>query len=72
MSRYILADPRCIWREGVKQPVDAKIYRSLFDVRREAPSDEVRCPYTRNPKPENLNYKPETRKPTPQTSTPKL
>ena len=36
-----MADPRCIWREGVRQPLDANIYRALFDVRREAPADEV-------------------------------
>jgi len=30
----------------VGQPVNANIYRALFDVRREAPAEEVRFKYT--------------------------
>eukprot|EP00290_Baffinella_frigidus_P039182 CAMPEP_0180322324 /NCGR_PEP_ID=MMETSP0988-20121125/36653_1 /TAXON_ID=697907 /ORGANISM="non described non described, Strain CCMP2293" /LENGTH=146 /DNA_ID=CAMNT_0022308325 /DNA_START=105 /DNA_END=542 /DNA_ORIENTATION=- len=41
LAMYILTDPRCIWREGVRQPTDPRIYQSLFDERREAPSDEA-------------------------------
>jgi hypothetical protein len=40
-AMHILADPRCVWREGLRKPSDPSIYDQLFDETCEPPSEDV-------------------------------